>query len=52
MTPLLHSVAAMRFPHRPSPGDGASFSSGPDPRHPRPTRAAQAVIEVKSRNFH
>ncbi|HEX8653694.1 MAG TPA: OB-fold nucleic acid binding domain-containing protein [Allosphingosinicella sp.] len=48
MTPWLHSVAAMDFPHRVSPGDGASFG-GPDPRH-RPAR--QPVIEVKSRNFH
>jgi len=48
MTPLLHSVAAMHFPHRVSPGDGANFG-GPDPRH-RPTR--DAIIEVRSRNFH
>ncbi|HYJ29590.1 MAG TPA: error-prone DNA polymerase [Allosphingosinicella sp.] len=48
MTPLLHSVAAMHFPHRVSPGDGASFG-GPDPRH-RPAR--DAIIEVRSRNFH
>ena len=48
MTSLLHSVAAMHFPHRVSPGDGASFG-GPDPRH-RPTR--DTVIEVRSRNFH
>jgi hypothetical protein len=38
----------MHFPHRVSPGDGASFG-GPDPRH-RPAR--DAVIEVRSRNFH
>jgi error-prone DNA polymerase len=51
MMPLLHSVAAMDFPHRPSPGDGASFG-GPDPRH-RPKRAPPGpVIEVRSRNFH
>ncbi len=48
MTPLLHSVAAMDFPHRPSPGDGASFG-GPDPRH-RPPR--EPVIQVRSRDFH
>jgi error-prone DNA polymerase len=54
MTPLLHSVAAMHFPHRVAPGDGASFG-GPDPRHPKPPApkpSAQAVIEVRSRNFH
>jgi error-prone DNA polymerase len=48
MTPLLHSVAGRGFPHRLSPGDGAS-SGGPDPRH-RPPPAA--IIEVRSRNFH
>jgi error-prone DNA polymerase len=48
MTPLLHSVAEMQFPHRLSPGDGASFG-GSDPRL-RPAR--DAVIEVRSRNFH
>src|SRR5205085_3784479 len=30
MTPLLHSIGGMDFPHRPSPADGANFS-GPDP---------------------
>ncbi|HYG29625.1 MAG TPA: error-prone DNA polymerase [Allosphingosinicella sp.] len=48
LTLLLHSVAAIDFPHRRSPGDGASFG-GPDPRL-RPPR--EPVIEVKSRNFH
>jgi error-prone DNA polymerase len=48
MTPLLHSVAAREFPHRLSPGDGANFG-GPDPRT-RPAR--EAVIEVRTRNFH
>jgi error-prone DNA polymerase len=48
MTGLLHSVAAIDFPHRLSPGDGASFG-GPDPRQ-RPPR--EPVIEVRSRNFH
>jgi error-prone DNA polymerase len=51
MTPLLHSVAAMHFPHKPNPGDGANFG-GPDPRH-RPKHAPPApVIDVRSRNFH
>jgi error-prone DNA polymerase len=52
MTPLLHGVAAMHFPHRPSPGDGAHFGA-PDPRT-RPSRSAprQPVIAVKSRDFH
>jgi error-prone DNA polymerase len=60
MTPFLHAVAAMDFPHRTGPGDGAKFSSGPDPRHPKPAPPAalpapavrQAVIEPRSRNFH
>jgi error-prone DNA polymerase len=51
MTPLLHSVAAMHFPHKPNPGDGANFG-GPDPRHRPKHGPAQAVVEVRSRNFH
>jgi hypothetical protein len=41
----------MHFPHRPNPGDGASFG-GPDPRHRPKHLPAEAVIEVRSRNFH
>jgi error-prone DNA polymerase len=65
MTPLLHSVGEMHFPHRPGPGDGVTHPGAPDPRHkweqkPRdhyhpPFRIAgtpDAVIEVKSRDFH
>jgi error-prone DNA polymerase len=48
MTPLLHSVAARQFPHRPMPGDGANFG-GPDPRT---RRTREPVIEVRSRDFH
>jgi error-prone DNA polymerase len=48
LTPLLHSVAARQFPHRPMPGDGANFG-GPDPRTRRPR---EPVIEVRSRDFH
>jgi error-prone DNA polymerase len=51
MTPLLHSVAAIQFPHRLSPGDGASFG-GPDPRTAARPPRPQPVIEVRSRNFH
>jgi error-prone DNA polymerase len=62
MTPLLHSVGAMDFPHRPNPGDGAT-NGGNDPRErirhrpldlypaPRPRRPEPA-IEVRSRDFH
>ena len=31
-TSLLHSVGALEFPHRPSPGDGATHGGPPDPR--------------------
>lgn len=48
MTPLLHSVAARHFPHRPMPGDGAR-SGGPDPRGRGPR---EPVIRVRSRDFH
>jgi len=63
-TPLLHSVGALEFPHRPSPGDGASHGGGPDPRErathrprdlypaPHGVRRDEAVIPVKSRDFH
>jgi hypothetical protein len=61
-TSLLHSVGAMQFPHRPSPGDGATHG-GPDPRGtikprvldlypaPRPRRTEES-IPIKSRDFH
>jgi error-prone DNA polymerase len=64
MTPLLHSVGEMHFPHRPGPGDGATHPGSPDPRHWEnrvrdhyhpPFRVAgkpDTVIEVKSRDFH
>ena len=62
-TGLLHSVGDMQFPHRTGPGDGAAHSGTPDQRHwdkrardiyppPFRTGADEAVIEVKSRNFH
>jgi error-prone DNA polymerase len=65
MTPLLHSVGEMHFPHRPGPGDGVTHPGAPDPRdkweqkardhYHRPFRVAgkpDSVIEVKSRDFH
>jgi error-prone DNA polymerase len=64
MTPMLHSVGEMHFPHRPGPGDGATHPGSPDPRHWEnrvrdhyhpPFRIAgkpDSVIEVKSRDFH
>ena len=64
LTPLLHSVGAMDFPHRTSPADGAK-TAGPDPRDglgkkPRNLfepvfevgRSDEAKIPLKSRNFH
>jgi error-prone DNA polymerase len=61
MTPLLHSVGQMDFPHRHSPADGAK-NGGYDPRErrpalppppvPLPLAATEQTIRVKSRNFH
>jgi error-prone DNA polymerase len=62
MTPVLHSVGAMNFPHRPGPGDGATHG-GNDPRerltrprdiYPPPTRPrpSEPTIAVRSRDFH
>jgi error-prone DNA polymerase len=64
MTPLLHSVGAMNFPHRTSPADGAK-NAGPDPRDRLGRKARnlfepvfdvgrgdEARIPLKSRNFH
>jgi error-prone DNA polymerase len=64
LTPLLHSVGAMDFPHRTGPADGAR-TAGPDPRErterpaPLPTSFAGRTVQdpaetirVKSRNFH
>ncbi len=62
-TQLLHSVGAMHFPHRTSPGDGAN-QGGPDPRdktrhrprdllpQPLPRATSEQAIPIKSRNFH
>jgi error-prone DNA polymerase len=62
-TPLLHSVGALDFPHRPGRGDGA-IHGGSDPRdraahrprdlHPAPvgTRPVESAIQIKSRDFH
>ena len=62
MTPLLHSVGQMDFPHRTGPADGAT-NGGYDPRERRPALPApppavlvlpqaEQAIRVKSRNFH
>jgi len=49
LTPLLHQVGAMDFPHRYAPADGGK-GVPPDPRKAK--AQAQAVIKVKSRDFH
>jgi error-prone DNA polymerase len=52
LTPLLHEVGEMHFPHRTGPGDGAR-NGGYDPRerHHRPS-APDGGMRIKSRNFH
>ncbi|HET9641070.1 MAG TPA: error-prone DNA polymerase [Allosphingosinicella sp.] len=47
LTPLLHSVGTMDFPHLYAPADGGK-GAAPDPRKAK----AQAVIKVKTRDFH
>jgi error-prone DNA polymerase len=51
LTPLLHRVGAMDFPHRYSPADGGKGAT-PDPRKAPGRANADAVIRVKSRDFH
>ncbi|MDT9599206.1 error-prone DNA polymerase [Sphingosinicella rhizophila] len=58
LTPLLHSVGDMHFPHRPGPGDAATHPGSPD-RGERgakppglPGTRSRDVIRVKSRDFH
>jgi error-prone DNA polymerase len=47
LTPLLHRVGAMDFPHRYAPADSGK-GVPPDPRKAK----AAGVIKVKSRDFH
>jgi error-prone DNA polymerase len=47
LTPLLHQVGAMDFPHRYAPADGGKGV----PADPRKAKS-QGVIKVKSRDFH
>jgi len=47
LTPLLHRVGEMDFPHRYAPADGGK-GVPPDPRKAK----AAGVIKVKSRDFH
>jgi len=61
LTPLLHQIGAMHFPHRPGPADAAS-NGGRDPReHPRPPPAPtppalpgerDGGLRIRSRDFH
>ncbi len=56
LTPRLHLVGAMHFPHRPGPADAAKYG-GSDPRE-RPRRAPalpagrDGGIRIRSRDFH
>jgi hypothetical protein len=47
LTPLLHRVGAMDFPHRYAPADGGQGRLA-DPRK----REAEGAIKVKTRDFH
>jgi error-prone DNA polymerase len=49
LTPLLHRVGQMDFPHRYAPADGGK-GVPPDPRKAK--AAARDVIKVKTRDFH
>ena len=63
LTPMLHAVGQMDFPHRTGPADGAK-NGGYDPRErkaplpapplplPAPVAEPEERIRVKSRNFH
>ena len=55
LTPLLHRVGAMDFPHRPGPADAAR-GGGRDHRDPPPRPALppspDGGLRIKSRNFH
>ncbi|MGQ0588099.1 MAG: error-prone DNA polymerase [Sphingosinicella sp.] len=55
LTPMLHQVGEMHFPHRPGPGDGARVG-GSDPRERAPAHAALAMsrdggLRIRSRDF-
>jgi len=65
MTPLLHSVGARDFPHRPNPGDGATrggrdvrdgMAHRPRDIYPAPTSVRSVgpdgTITIRSRDFH
>jgi error-prone DNA polymerase len=56
LTPLLHQVGAMHFPHRPGPADAAR-NGGSDPRErprhpPALPGSPDGGLRIKSRNFH
>ena len=55
LTPLLHSVGNMYFPHRPGRGDAATHPGSPDRGEEDariPGKRVGDVIRVKSRDFH
>ncbi|MEA3044407.1 MAG: error-prone polymerase [Sphingomonadales bacterium] len=52
LTPLLHQIGAMHFPHRPGPADAAK-NGGCDPRERgRLPDARDGGLRIKSRDFH
>ena len=56
LTPLLHQVGAMHFPHRPGPADAAR-NGGSDPRErprhpPALPGSPDGGLRIRSRNFH
>jgi error-prone DNA polymerase len=50
LTPLLHQVGAMHFPHRPGPADAAR-KGGYDPRE-KLRGSPDGGLRIQSRNFH
>jgi error-prone DNA polymerase len=50
LTPLLHQVGALQFPHRPGPADAAK-NGGYDHRDPPPP-TRDGGIRIRSRDFH
>ena len=57
LTPLLHQVGAMHFPHRPGPADAAKHGGHDAREHPRRHAAAPPAtrdggLRIRSRDFH
>ena len=54
LTPLLHQVGAMHFPHRPGPADAARMAATTraTPRRPALPAPRDGGLRIRSRNFH